>query len=63
MAGTSRDLAYFILKCTILPSVFKKRAKNSENMSIPNDASTCTFLQIRYNIEGISHRCGFSEWG
>lgn len=27
MAGTSRDLAYFILKCTILPSVFKEGAK------------------------------------
>lgn len=24
MARTSRDLAYFILKCTILPSVFKE---------------------------------------
>ena len=32
-----------------------KKGKNSENVSISNDASTCIFLQIRYNIEGISH--------
>lgn len=51
---------FYIKMCIFFHLCFKEKGGDNENVTIPNDESTCTFLQNEIQYWGhLTQRCGF----